>query len=172
MSESKDSEDPQYDIEAYRQAIVDARRTLDQQLTAFNDIGEKAWRLVRLNGLIATVYVAAVANTFEDLAFTPITMTIIGFGGVFLGISTLLAMIGQREHSVPIGQSPDSLRSLRETDPTEIAYLYKTIESYEQWIDIVNKRTSSNARAVNWSKYVLLCGIMLIIAGTLLALVR
>lgn len=75
----------EYDIETYRHAIEEARRTLDQQLEAFNDVADKAWRIVKLNGIIATIYVAAVANALDDLTFTLIQTIFIGFGLTFNG---------------------------------------------------------------------------------------
>ena len=84
---SDKSTESAYDIETYRHAIEEARRTLDQQLDAFNDVNDKAWRIVQLNGIIATIYIAAVANALNDLTFTRLPSALIAIGLVMMGIS-------------------------------------------------------------------------------------
>lgn len=164
-------EGPEYDIETYRHALKDARRTHDQQLQAFNDIGEKAWRIVRLNGIIATVYIAAVANALQILTFSPLSAGLIIVGVGCLAVSALIAVIGQSEQSVFIGQSPDTLAQVREHDPQEIVYLYETLDTYESCIRQAHRRTEKNGKAVNVSKIIMLSGVGFITVGSLIAFV-
>ncbi|WP_147298772.1 MULTISPECIES: hypothetical protein [unclassified Haloferax] len=168
---TESNDQPTYDIETYRHAIEDARRTHDQQLDAYNDIGEKAWRIVRLNGLVATIYVAAVANAFSGVTFPRCALLSVVLGFVSLLASTLFAMYGQQQRTVSVGQSPESFEMVRKHDPDEITYLYETLNGYEQWITDVRKKTSANGSAVNVAKSLFLTGVGLITIGTLLATV-
>lgn len=165
-----DSE-PEYDIESYRHAITEARRTLDQQLKAFNDVNGKAWRIVQLNGIIASVYIAAVANALDGLNFTPLPALILILGLVLLGLSAYFAATGQNVEKITIGQGSDAFESVRKNDPSEIAYLYKTLEDYEQWIVEANAKTDQNGKVVNRAKWLLIGGVVLITAGTVIAIV-
>lgn len=168
---AEEDEGPEYEIETYRHALDEARRTLDQQLEAFNDVNEKAWRIVQLNGLIATVYVAAVANALDGLTFSMYSILFVSVGLVIMGFSVFLAAEGQEATKVTIGQSTDAFESLRSTDPSEIAYLYKTLQDYESWIAQVNKKTEINAETINWAKRLSIIGVVFIVGGTVLAFV-
>ncbi|WP_226006037.1 hypothetical protein [Natrinema salinisoli] len=169
--EDEAATEPAYDIETYRHALEEARRTLDQQLEAFNDVTDKAWRIVQMNGIIATVYTAAVANALPELSFTYLSGIPIGLGLILLGVSVYLATEGQEAQTVTIGQSSDAFESLRATDPPEIAYLYETLKDYETWIDQVNEKTTTNGDTVNTAKRALIVGVVFIVIGTLLAVV-
>lgn len=158
-------------FETYRHAITEARRTLDQQLKAFNDVNGKAWRIVQLNGIIATVYIAAVANALDGLNFTPLPASILILGLVLMGLSAYFAATGQDVEKITIGQGSDAFKSVRENDPSEIAYLYKTLEDYEQWIEEANTKTDQNGEVINRAKWLLLGGVVLITAGTVIAIV-
>lgn len=179
VDESADSEkpadsenaSPAYDIATYRHALEEARRTLDQQLEAFNDIADKAWRIVQLNGIIATVYVAAVANALDDLTYTWMSVILVALGLVLMGISVYLAAEGQQAQTVTIGQSSDAFASIREHDPDEITYLYKTLADYEEWIDQVHEKTEANGDTVNSAKRLLIIGVVFITGGTIVAIV-
>lgn len=161
--------DPAYDIETYRHAIQEARRTLDQQLKAFNDVNGKAWRIVQLNGIIATIYISAVANALGDLQLTLIPTGLLSLGLISMACSAYLAANGQDVRKVTIGQGTDAFESIRQTDPSEIEYLYKTLEDYEDWIEEVNRKSEQNGEIVNKSKWLLIGGVILITAGTILA---
>lgn len=162
--------EPTYDVETYRHALQEARRTLDHQLKAFNDVNDKAWRIVQFNGIIATVYIAAVANAIGSLTLEPIPVGVIVAGLVSIGASAFLAAEGQKATKVTIGQSTDAFESLRENDPSEIAYLYKTLEDYEDWIDEVNEKTESNGSMINTAKWLMIIGVVLITSGTVLVI--
>lgn len=168
--ETEDEPEPAYDIETYRHALQEARHTLDQQLQAFNDVNDKAWRIVQLNGIIATVYIAAVANALNSLAVDWMSAGVVTLGLIAMAVSVFLATEGQEATTVAIGQSSDAFRSLRKTDPDEITYLYTTLEDYESWIDEVNRKTEQNGETVNTAKRLLLIGVVLIISGTVLAI--
>lgn len=168
---SSQTSEPGYDIETYRHALTEARRTLDQQLNAFNDVNGKAWRIIQLNGIIATVYIAAVANALDGLDFTPIPASILILGLVLMGLSAYFAATGQDVEKITIGQGSDAFESVRENDPSEIAYLYKTLEDYEQWIKEANTKTDQNGEVVNRAKWLLIGGVVLITAGTVIAIV-
>ena len=170
-AEESEAVEPAYDIETYRHAIEEARRTLDQQLNAFNDVGEKAWRIVQLNGIVATIYISAIANALGSLQFTTLATGFIGGGLCALGLSAYLVVNGQDAQVVFIGQSTHSFAQVRKYDPPEIAYLYKTLESYECWIESVGEKTEQNGTAVNNGKYAFLIGVALITIGTVLAVV-
>jgi len=170
-AEQEEDPEPSYDIESYRHALEEAQRTLDQQLEAFNDINEKAWRIVRLNGLIATVYVAAMVNALEGLTFSIHSMILIISGLSTMAASVFLAASGQEAKTVTIGQGPDAFESLRDNDPSEITYLYKTIEDYESWIDQVNRKTKKNGATVNLAKWLSIISVVFITGGTVLAFV-
>ena len=161
----------EYDIETYRSAIEEARRTLDQQLQAFNDITNKAWRIVQLNGIVATIYVSAVVNAADILTFTLPAIILIGTGLILMSGSVLLAAEGQEAKKTTIGQGSDAFESVRKNDPKEIAYLYKTLEDYESWIDEVNSKTERNGSRVNCSKRLLILGVVFITIGTLVTFV-
>ncbi len=143
MDDGADTE-PAYDLDAYRHALDEARRTIDQQLEAFNDVADKAWRIVQLNGIIATVYIAAAANALPELSITSPNDGIIVVGLTCLGMSVYLAAEGQEAQTVVIGQSSDEFESVRSSDPSEIAYLYNTLADYETWIDQVHTKTEYN----------------------------
>ncbi|WP_338756253.1 hypothetical protein V9T20_05860 [Halobacterium salinarum] len=182
MDDSTDSEDqtddteeeqePAYDIESYRHALTEARRTLDQQLQAFNDVNEKAWRIVQLNGLIATVYVTAVANALDGLTFSVCSILLVALGLSSMGVSVLLASEGQKATTVNIGQSAEAFESLRSNDPPEIKYLYRTLEDYESWISQVNEKTEINGTTVNRAKRLSIIGVVFITVGSILAFVQ
>lgn len=160
-----------YDIETYRRALEEARRTWDQQLDAFNDVAEKAWRVVRLNGLVATVYIAAIANAPPNISISTSTGLIIGSGLFLLAISTYLAVNGQQAQRVSVGQGTEAFTAVRKHDPAEIVYLYETLKDYEDGIEGVAEKTEQNGDTVNQAKFVFLIGVGFITAGTLLGLI-
>jgi hypothetical protein len=170
-AEQEDEPEPDYDIESYRHALEEARRTLDQQLDAFNDVNEKAWRIVQLNGLIATVYVSAVANAMEGLTFSIRPIILIISGLTMMAASVFLAASGQEAKTVTIGQGPEAFESLRDNDPSEIAYLYETLKDYESWIDQVSGKTEKNGETVNIAKWLSILGVVFISGGTVFAFV-
>jgi hypothetical protein len=157
------------ELESFRHAIEEARRTHDQQLTAFEDIDNKAWRLVQLNGIISTIYVSAVANALELLSFTVLSKVVIVLGLVFIGLSTILGIVGQRERSVKVGQSPESFESLRKNYPDEFTYLDETLCSYERWIGENEQKTTRNDFVVTIGKLSSLVGIGFITVGLLIS---
>jgi len=66
-SESTSGESPKIALsdrhtETYQHAVEDARITHANQLEAYNDVNERAWRIVRLNGLVATIFVAGISG--------------------------------------------------------------------------------------------------------------
>jgi hypothetical protein len=169
MSAEGDDDDS-HSIESLRLGLEDARRTHDQQLEAFNDIGEKAWRIVRLNGIVATIYVAVIANTFRNtLSFTLISFTLISSGLALLLISALVSLSGQREQSVIVGNSPEAFSKLREHEPNERVYLKETLKGYEHWIQKTSEQTDSNGKAVRTAKYCCIAGVSFIMLGTIIA---
>ena len=127
--------DSTYDLETYRHALEEARRTWNQELAAFNDIAEKSWRLVRINGIVVTIYIAAMANALSNLVIGVRAGVIIGAGLLSLGISTYLALNGQQAEEVPVGQSTESFERVRKHDPEEIVYFVETLKSHEKGIE-------------------------------------
>lgn len=163
--------DPAYDLETYRHALEEARRTWDQELDAFNDVAEKSWRLVRLNGIVATIYIAAVANAPSSLVIGAYAGILIGAGLLLLGISTYLVLDGQQAQEVPVGQSTETFEGVRKHDPDEIVYLIETLKSHEKGIEQVTEGTEQNAVSVNRAKLFFLIGVGLLTTGTLIAVV-
>jgi len=159
--------EPAYDVETYRHAIEEARRTLDQQLQAFNDVADKGWRIVQLNGIIATIYASAVVNSLSALNFSTKSLLSIFIGFFLMAVSIFLVISEQESHKIMIGQGTEAFRSMRENDPEEIVYLYETIKSYEKWIDDVGKKTKYNGRIIEAAKISLTVGVGFILTGTI-----
>lgn len=163
--------DSGYDLETYRHAIEEARRSWDQLLAAYNDVAQKSWRIVRLNGIVATIYIAAIANALPNLEVRILTVGIIGAGLVSLAVSTYLAVIVQQTEDVSVGQGPEALERVREYDPDEITYLYETLRMYKEKIGEVANQTKQNGSTVNRAMSLSLIGVGLLTIGTLLAIV-
>lgn len=167
-SEAEDESEATYDIETYRHAIKEARRTHDQQLDAFNDVGEKGWRVVRLNGIFSAIYIAGIANALNGVGFGPWAKACIVVGFVCIGVSTATAMFGQRHRTVKLGLSPTAFERVREHEPPENIFLYYTLKDYESSIKDVNAKTEENGNAITISKVAFALGVGFITIGTLL----
>lgn len=163
--------DSNHDIETYRHAIEEARRTLDQQLQAFNDVADKGWRIVQLNGIIATVYASAVVNALNILDFSILTVGSILFGFLLMGISIFIVVSEQEGSKISIGQSPEAFESMRKNDPEEFEYLREVIKEYESSIKSVGEKTEYNSRIVTGAKILLTAGVGFLVSGTLLSIV-
>ena len=168
----------EYDIETYRHAIEEARRTWDQHLDAYNDIAEKSWRIIRLNGIVVTIYIAAVANAISNLEVTlsgleidlvPVAIVVGGLASI--GYSTAVALVKQQSEKVKLGQGPEAFESVREHKPKEIVYLHQTLETHSNGIKQVAEKTEENAVPVNRAYLFSIGGVGLLTIGTLLGIV-
>lgn len=168
---------PGYDIETYRTALEEARRTFDHQLQAYNDVSEKAWRIFRLNTIGVSIYLALVANVLInqnspiDLTATNEAIGVSVLGLLMLAVSTYLVLNGQQAVKLYVGLGTDSFESVRKKDPSEIAYLYKTLQAYETAIEQAEKKTNTNGTTVNWAKGLSMVGITFLFLGAVLSAV-
>jgi type IV secretory pathway TrbF-like protein len=160
-----------YDIETYRHALQEARRSWDQHLDAYNDVAEKSWRIVRLNGIVVTIYIAAVASGLSRFESGIIGTTLFAAGLLSLAISTYLAARNQETEEVLLGQGPDAFERVRKYKPPEVVYLHATLEAHEDGIEQVAETTKENAVPVNRANLLSLIGIGLLTVGTLVAVV-
>lgn len=159
------------EIEALRLGLEDAKRTHNEALVAFSEVSEKAWRIVQLNGIVATIFASAVVSSPDSLSFTLIPILSLFIGFILIGLSTWEATAGQEATKLNLGQSSDALASLRDHRPAESKYIEETLKSYESWIDECIQKTEKNGRIVNRAKSESLGGIALITLGLLAGLV-
>ncbi|WP_125920003.1 hypothetical protein [Haloparvum sedimenti] len=156
------------DPESYKRALEDARLTHANQLEAYNDVNERAWRVVKLNGIISTILIAAITNSQNFIPTEGSLLLIFAIGGLLIIASTVLAMIGQRAKYVSLGPEPEFYQRVRELNSPEIEYLIGTLRGYEGWIEDIGEKTENNSTKVSCAMYLSLLGVGIILVGTII----
>ena len=120
-AEPRDRTIEEYNTESFRHALEEARRTFDHQITAYEDADEKSWRVLRFNGLVATVAVAGAVNAPPP--FSGWELGTFVFGVLLLGISTVLVFRGLPHNEVGLGASREFFDRVEEKNPKKCIYI-------------------------------------------------
>ena len=123
----------EYNTESFKHALEEARRTFDHQITAYEDADEKSWRVLRFNGLVATIAVAGAVNIPPPFSILELGSFVAGI--MVLGISTILVFRGLPHNEVGLGASREFLDRVGAKNPPEEVYLHWAINQYADWTE-------------------------------------
>lgn len=129
------------DPDALKHAHIDAQFVLEQTIQTFSDLSDKAFRLIRLNGLVLTILVAILSNVQN----TPEYVNIPSVAAVLLFLSsTLFAIRGYMTQTFDSGVSTDVFETLRKFKLRETEYLnWILTRGYPQWIETGATKTDN-----------------------------
>jgi len=163
---SNDRQPGDYNVETFRHAIEDARRTHEYQIEAYDDIDEKSWRVLRFNGVVATVAVAGAVNLSPPFSTFVWVFALGGLG--CLVYSTYLALDGQPENEITVGPSGDDFQTVVEKNPQEPVYLSWMVQNYADYTEEGVEKVEKNAEAVDRAKVFTIIGVGVLLTSGLL----
>lgn len=158
------------DGDALELARAEARRTLDAQLSTFDDIDAKALSIFRLNVAVVSLLVSAlsvgVASGVDAVALlvTPLT----GVSVALFVLSAAAAGLTYTAAGQTVGVGPRELRDAR--DRSERAYRAHLVESYADWIQRNERTNGRKALLVTLSLLGTVAGVLVLGVGVLAAL--
>jgi len=164
--EEGDRHPDDYNVNTFREALEDARRTHDQQLQAYNDVNDRNWRVLRFNGIIATVSVAAAASVSSDIEIQ--TAIVLLTGTLFLSYSSYRLIYKTPVTKVTLGPSKGDLKTVSDKNPPESVYLDWMVGLYSEWTESVKAATKKNSDNIELAKLLSVVGTALLIGGGLL----
>ena len=165
--QSKGDRNPDdYHVDTFKQALEDARRTHDQQLEAYNDIDEKGWRVLRFNGIVATVAMAGAVSIENNPSVCAVVLFLGGIG--LLSWSTYRIMYKQPIKEVTLGPSTEDLENIMSKNPKEGVYLEWMTKRYAEWSDIVTVAVEENSANVDLAKLLSVLGTAFMLGGGIL----
>ncbi|USZ68219.1 hypothetical protein NGM10_00400 [Halorussus salilacus] len=155
------------DTDALAHARADAQVVLEQTIQTFTDLSDKAFRLVRLNGLVVTI-VIAISSQIETKAY----VNVASLASILLFIcSALFAIIGYRIRTIDGGISTDAFQKLTSYKLREKEYLNWVLTlGYPKWIADGVQKTNRKERWIGYSLLAFLGGMAMLLAGTFLAI--
>lgn len=153
------------DPKALQRAHSDAQLVLEQTLETFSDLSDKAFRLIRLNGLVLTVLVAVSSNV-QDIQLYINTPSV---SSILLFISSILfAVLGYMTRTVDGGVSTNAFDKLAEYNLREDEYLNWILTlGYPKWIDNGVEKSDTKEQWIEYSLIAFLGGITMFLAGML-----
>ncbi|WP_162989915.1 hypothetical protein [Natronorubrum halophilum] len=158
-------------LQARRQALTDARRTVDQQLISVNDISRKAWRVVQFNGLVATILATLIPSLFNLDQFHFVSIILLAIGISALVYSTKLTYQIQQRQRVQNGPESKLYRRIAEYDYDESTYLSKALNLYANALNNLVQSTESMSEDLNRAVITSAIGLVFLIVATISLLV-
>lgn len=155
------------DARALGHAHGDAQVVLEQTLQTFADLSDKAFRLVRLNGLVITILIA-IASQVELKAYANIPSV----ASLLLFISsTLFAVLAYKIQTIDGGISTEAFQKLTAYKLREKEYLNWVLTlGYPLWITDGVRKSNQKEQWIRYSLLAFLGGIVMLLAGMLLSL--
>lgn len=145
--EKKAVEQRDYDVEALKYAHIDLRDSANRVLDTFSHTADKAIEMVKLNGIMISILVAASTQVEEPSQYINIATWI--SASLFL-ISILLGLIDYLSRSVITGLRTQE--RLIERKLTEEEYLRWVVqEEYDRWLQSLLSTHQRKARYVQAS---------------------
>lgn len=176
MSPTEDSDDGESvdidfpndsaEIEMLRRAHGDLKRTLDQHISAIDELIDRAGRLIRFNILIISAYIAALASTGSNAGDYINIIILTGLGvlitSIFLGLTVLWTT------EVHPGVGGEIVSSSIQKGRTEREYLNGILsESYPKMIDTAESTAQSKNRRYTAAQILAAVGIVIFVIGVL-----
>lgn len=164
----------QGDVETARELRDEARRTLDHQLEAIDDIDEKAARLLRFNVIIIGLILSVIAILAElegvDVVAEFQNVFIIGGIALFL-LSALLAAVTYTASDTEGGFGYASIHEAIDADLNREEFYVGAASSYANWIEFNDNTNKKNAFLITLTSLLLIAGVIGISLGVYEALV-
>ena len=153
------------DPAARERAQSDAQFVLKQSLETFSGLSDKAFRLIRMTGLVSTVLVAAASQV--NVANYSNTLTV---GSVLLFTSSVFfAVLGYMTETVDSGVSVEVFHTLATYRLREGEYLHWILTmGYPEWIEDGIQKSDRKERWIRYSLVAFLAGLSMLVSGMLL----
>lgn len=163
------SEQRNLDTEALGHAHSDAQLVLEQTLESFSNLSDKAFRLIRLNGLVVTILVAMSSQIpVEKYLNVSLVASVTSFIA-----SASFAVVAYRIQTVDGGIRTEAFQKLTQYKLREKEYLdWVLTKGYPKWIIDGVRKTNRKDRWIRYSLFAFAIGIVTLLAGTLLTLYR
>lgn len=157
----------EYDEESLRRLHQDFKFTLNQHLSGFSEISERAGRLFRFNGLVVTILIAVGSQiNYNDFLNNEVKS-----GIALLLFSALIGLGGQLLQSVRVGTGPNDFAVHDKAKLREHEYIRWIISTgYIDWIETARRKSKRKARIVTAGYLLSIVGLILIIWGIYLVL--
>lgn len=162
----EDRNPEEYNLETFRQAIEDVRRTHAYQIEAYDDIDEKSWRILQFDGVVATVATAGIVNLQPPFPWYVWSLSLGGFAG--LAISTYLALDGQPENRITVGPGTNDFQKVNSMNPEEAVYLSWMVRNYTKYFEEGVEKVERNAEAIDRAKVFSIISVGLLLTSGLL----
>jgi hypothetical protein len=156
--ESRDSQD----METLRVVHQDLQQALERHIQALKAISRKSLQIIRLNGIILTILLAA-SSQVRNL--DPYTNWATNLGLGLLLLSTLIALFGYRSVDIALGTGPEDAKFTLRAKMVEKEYLEKSIRGNIRWIEEAEEKNRKRGRIVDLSLRVFVAGLVLFIFG-------
>jgi hypothetical protein len=153
--------------QARAHALEDARRVVDLELQSVNDLTRKAWRVVRFNGLVATVFAALVPTQSGLDQLDQFSGGFFAAAIIALGFSTYIAYRTQKREKVKTGPESGLYRALANHEYDEDDYLSRSLEIHADCLDSLNPTTEEKSENLDDAIITSVLGVILLLAGTL-----
>lgn len=139
------------DLEAARRLRTEGKHTLDQQLTALNDINSKASAILRLNILLLGLLLTAISLASEDglVSIGDLHNGYSILGIAFLLTSTALAALTYTTSDTEAGVDSQTILDAIHEDLSETEVEIGMAEGYAYWIDFNDQTNAVNSLLIS-----------------------
>lgn len=142
--------------------VNEAQRSLDQALQTHSEQSKKATQMAQINGLILTILVGIAADFDVD----GMSKYLVFGGGGFFTISTIIAVLGTRGHTMTIGVNPTDFDKVFRHNLNDDQYrLWILNRGYRKWIEDGKAKVAKKRTLVKWSILTFLFGAILVAVG-------
>lgn len=140
----------------------DVGHVQDHHIEALASYSGKAFQLIRLNGVVLAILVAAASNV-EDISSFVNWFNVVGTG--LLIVSTVTAVIPYRSSKVPVGIGIEGAKFTLQAKSKEVEYLDQSIRKRLERIGELEHKNSRKGVGVGISLLAFIVGLLLIIWG-------
>lgn len=156
-----------FDSAALVRAQSDAQFVLQRTLETFSELSDKAFRLIRMNGLVITVLIAAASQVNVPTYTNTLT---VGSVILFIG-SVFFAVLAYMTQTVDGGVNVGAFRKLATYRLKEVEYLHWILTNgYPEWIENGVEKGNRKERWIRSSLIAFLAGFTMLISGMLLTI--
>ncbi len=156
------------DQETAEQLCIEARRTLDHQLDALDDIDEKAVSLLKVNVLVIGIVFSALALAADFRNGFPVEAienpSLIGGIALFI-LSAMFAAITYTASDTEPGMASEEIHNVIDADLPARDFYVATASSYAYWIEFNDTTNLRNAPLITVTVIVLIGGILSLSVG-------
>jgi hypothetical protein len=165
------SDDPPDPIEARIHALEDARQSLKHSFSSLNDYRRRGWRVMKFNGIVATVFIALLPTQKDVFSIHPHALLVLGIGLFLLVISTAIGYYVQKAEDVGIGPKHETYQKISDWNYGEDQYLRWSLEKHAESINILIDVNNAKNTQLKFGIFTSVMGVGFLITGSIYALV-